>query len=189
MTLQSIMKLDTVLVLDQTQIKGHEIRVTGSQELASQDLSGDTSNSEVMETGFKPVKLAVSMRIAFKDQQDLLSIVQLARALGEGGTRKIYQVQNITAEAYKVRQVRFNQQVRAAELADEQSWQVSFTLVEYNTVPERDTGVTGQDKTTSSDSVPSTNAPSQETQDTNYTGFEKVLAWADNQLGNESTEE
>ncbi len=70
-----------------------------------------------------------------------------------------------------MRQVGFTEQVRAAELADEQAWQVSFTLQEHHSVPERnearqDALITG----TATEATPS----SQSTQNTQITTPEQV---------------
>ena len=173
------------LVLGQTPINGHEQRITCSQEMPDKDLSGDSSSSAVAEGGFKPTKISVSLKIKFENPDDLRALVNLSRDLSEDGSRKIYQILNQTAQAYNIRQVRFTERVRAAELNDEQSWQVSFFLLEHNSVPER-TEERQQAETPGTNSTPaaaSTPAEAEANTPTkNYTGFEKTLKYLNDQL-------
>ena len=175
------------LVLDQTPINGHEQRITCSQEMPDKDLSGDSSSSAVAEGGFKPTKISVSIKIKFENPEDLRALVNLSRDLSEDGSRKIYQILNQTAQAYNIRQVRFTERVRAAELNDEQSWQVSFSLLEHNSVPER-TEERQQAETPGTNSTPATASTPAEaeaeanTPTKNYTGFEKTLKYLNDQL-------
>ena len=174
------------LVLDQTPIKGHEQRLTCSQEMPDKDLSGDSSSSAVAEGGFKPTKISVSLKIKFENKDDLRALVNLSRGLTDDGSRKIYQILNQTAQAYNIRQVRFTERVRAAELNDEESWQVSFSLLEHNSVPERteERQQAASTDTLAAQSTTSTTATTTEAEPTtkNYTGFEKTLKYLNDQL-------
>ncbi|MEZ9340665.1 adenine glycosylase, partial [Vibrio splendidus] len=51
--------------------------------------------------------------------------------------RTIYRISNKTAEALKMRQVKFQGSIRAEEQDTHRQWSVSFELVEHLSVPER----------------------------------------------------
>jgi len=173
------------LVLDQTPIKGHELRITCSQEMPDKDLSGDSSSSAVSEGGFKPTKISVSLKIKFDNPNDLRALVNLSRGLTADGARKIYQILNQTALAYNIRQVRVTERVRAAELSDELSWQVTFSLLEHNSVPERtEERQQAEDSSATPEQSTAATAPSAEasTPTKDHTPFEKTLVYLNQKL-------
>nr|VFK54381.1 MAG: hypothetical protein BECKTUN1418F_GA0071002_10425 [Candidatus Kentron sp. TUN]VFK55277.1 MAG: hypothetical protein BECKTUN1418D_GA0071000_10308 [Candidatus Kentron sp. TUN]VFK56643.1 MAG: hypothetical protein BECKTUN1418E_GA0071001_10425 [Candidatus Kentron sp. TUN] len=91
----------------------------------------------VAERGFKPKRLRVSLRIRYADRGQLESLVRLAEATDAAGDRRVYEILNRTAKAYRIRQVLFTERLQANEQAGEQAWQVSFHLVEHHSNPER----------------------------------------------------
>ncbi len=184
MSLTSVdVQQNIVLVLDQTSIQGYDQRVTASQDLPDKDLSADSSSTSVAEGGIKPTKLSVTLKIRYTDKLNLKSLVNLSRSVDDQGVRRVYQVINQTAQAYNVRQARFTERVRAAELSDQQAWQVTFTLLEHNSVPERTEDRQQTSSTTnqpSSDGTPTNTTNSAGEQGKVYTG---VMKWL--HVGNE----
>ena len=55
----------------------------------------------------------------------------------DNDARQINRISNQTAEALKIRQVKFQGVVRADEQESHRQWSVSFELVEHLSVPER----------------------------------------------------
>ncbi len=126
------------LVLNDTKITGYGQKVTCELALPDEDLSGQSSSSAVAEKGFKPKRLRVSLNIKYENVSELSEIVLLSTATDEAkGTRKVYNIENQTAKAFSVRQVRFTERVSAQELDDTQAWSVSFVLVEHLSIPEK----------------------------------------------------
>ncbi|WP_282362890.1 DNA-binding protein [Pseudomonas sp. PS01297] len=125
------------LLLDGEQVRGKNIKVTANLQIESDDLSGQTSNTDSAHKGFKPKTLTVTLQIPFVDSAYLRNIMRLAEATGSGGQRKTYRVVNDTASAFGVRQVEFSDGVSAREDDNLRSWQVQFTLSEKLSNPER----------------------------------------------------
>lgn len=126
------------LVLNDTKISGYGIKVTCELALPEEDLSGQSSSSATAEKGFKPKRLRVSMNVKYEDAAELANIVLLSTETHElKGTRLVYNIENQTAKAFSVRQVRFSDKVSAQELEDTQAWSVSFVLVEHLSIPEK----------------------------------------------------
>lgn len=118
-------------------VKGFELKVTAELALPESDLSGQSSSSASAEEGIKPKRLRVSLKIPYDDNKNLTSLITLAEATDANGSRKIYNIVNQTAEAYRIRQVRFTERFTAQEQDDSQAWGVTFVLVEQRSIPER----------------------------------------------------
>ena len=125
-----------MLSLNSTQLTLKSLRITASQELASEDASGQTSNTDSAETGMKAKMLTVSGLIPFKNAQTLTDLYTMAEAT-EAGARVIYRISNITAEAIGIKQVRFSSKIEAVEQETTRQWMVTFTLAEYRSVPQK----------------------------------------------------
>lgn len=178
------------LLLDGEQVRGKNIKVTANLQIESDDLSGQTSNTDSAHKGFKPKTLTVTLQIPFVDSAYLRNIMRLAEATGSGGQRKTYRVVNDTASAFGVRQVEFSDGVSAREDDNLRSWQVQFTLSEKLSNPERvetrragngvtQQGAQGQSVTGPNTGTGSTNGESSQ----ELTGFEATLKKLDNYLG------
>lgn len=126
-----------ILQLDDRVIDGYGHTITAELALPSEDLSGTGSSSLTAENGTKPKRLRCSMNIRFDDLEQLQLINRLAEAKQESGQRKVFNIINQTAEAFNIRQVRFTERLTAQELSDSEAWQVSFVLLEYQSVAER----------------------------------------------------
>lgn len=175
------------LLLDGEQVRGKNLKVTANLRIESDDLSGQTSNTDSAHKGFKPKTLAVTLQIPFVDNTYLRNLMRLAEATGTGGQLKTYRVVNDTASAFGVRQVQFSDGVSAREDDSLRAWLVQFTLSEKLSNPERvetrragkgvtQQGASGQSVTALGASE--TGAPGEE-----LTGFEATLKKLDNYLG------
>ena len=125
-----------MLTINATKIILKALRITASQELATEDASGQSSSTDTAETGIKAKMLTVSGLIPFTDKQQLTNLFKLAEAT-ESGARVIYRISNKTAEALGVKQVRFASKIEAVEQQTTRQWSVSFTLQEYRSVPQK----------------------------------------------------
>ncbi|WEM43522.1 adenine glycosylase [Photobacterium sp. DA100] len=125
-----------MLTLNGTQLPLKNLRISVRQQLAGQDMSGQTSATDQAETGSKGKILTVKGVIPFTKKQLLTNLFSMAEAQ-ENDARQIYRISNKTAEALKIRQVKFQGAVRADEQDSHRQWSVSFELVEHLSVPER----------------------------------------------------
>lgn len=125
------------LLLDGQKVNGKYLKVTANLRIGSEDLSGQTSNTNSAHTGFKPKALTVSLMIAYRDGTHLTALMSLAEATGAGGQLKTYRLVNDTAEAFGVRQVQFSDTLTAREDDILSAWRVQFTLTEKLSNPER----------------------------------------------------
>ena len=175
------------LLLDGEQVRGKNLKVTANMRIESDDLSGQTSNTDSAHKGFKPKTLAVTLQIRFVDHPFLRSLMRLAEATGAGGQLKTYRVVNDTASAFGVRQVEFSDGVSAREDDTLRAWLVQFTLSEKLSNPERvETRRSGQSVTQQgapgqSVTGPGTGGNGEPGQE--LTGFESTLEKLDNYLG------
>lgn len=128
----------TILALNATEIKGYGHKVNCKFSLPESDLSGKSSSTAAAEEGEKACVIRVQLNIKYEDAEFLKTIKSLGMAKDETkGTRKVYNIENQTAKAFGVRQVRFVGEVSAQELDEVQAWSVSFTLIESLSISEK----------------------------------------------------
>lgn len=125
-----------MLTLNSLSITLKSLRITASQELASEDASGQSSSTDVAETGIKAKALSVNGLLPFNKAEHLAELFNMAEAT-ESGARSIYRISNNTASALGVKQVRFSSKIEAVEQQTTRQWAISFTLVEYRSVPQK----------------------------------------------------
>ncbi|MDQ0702409.1 hypothetical protein QF043_001201 [Pseudomonas sp. W3I7] len=125
------------LLLDGQQVRGKNLKVTGNLRIESDDLSGQTSNTDKGHKGFKPKTLTVSLMIPFVDQVQLRDLMRLVEATAGGGQLKTYRIVNDTAAAFGMRQVTFTEGVSAREDDNLRAWLIQFTLAEKLSNPEK----------------------------------------------------
>lgn len=125
-----------MLTLNATSISLKSLRITASQELATEDASGQSSSTDAAETGIKAKMLSVSGFIKFDDEAMLTDIFKMAEAT-EGGARTTYRISNKTASALGIKQVKFASKIEAVEQETTRQWNVSFTLAEVRSVPQK----------------------------------------------------
>ncbi len=123
--------------LDDFQVPGKDINVSGSMELRSEDIAGETNSTERAEKGIKPKVLRVSLIMPYKNLADLTRLIKVAEAVNDKGEQKIYTVTSRTATVAGIRQVRFYESVAWPEDGSRQVWNVSFALQEVMSNPER----------------------------------------------------
>lgn len=126
-----------MLWLDGRKILGKDIKVSGALPLAAEDMSGNSSATPQAETGDKGKSLDVSMVIRFKDSGWLSDLIALAEGKDGNAERTKFIVQNRTAAAMGIKQVVFQGQLSVRESEKLQAWEVSFTLAEYRSTPEK----------------------------------------------------
>ncbi|MEG1111251.1 MAG: hypothetical protein RSE65_11095 [Hafnia sp.] len=126
-----------VLALDGEAILLKNITVSVTMQLPDKDLSGQASSTTAAEKGDKAKELRISGLIQFVDESILKRLFQLAEARGANGAKKRYRIANMTAEAVNMRQGIFSGGIDATEQRDKLAWQVTFTLKEQMSVPEK----------------------------------------------------
>lgn len=124
------------LHLNSQKVEGHNLKVSATLELASEDVSGQSSYTDAAETGDKPKQLSVSLEVRYVDVSFLSALVVLAEAKTDVAERLIYSVTNNTARAMNVRRARFAGNLNVREDESLKRWNVSFKLVEVESVPE-----------------------------------------------------
>lgn len=175
------------LMLDGQQIIGNRMKVTANLKIESDDMSGQTSNTEKSHKGFKPKTLAVSLTIPYKQLTNLRTLMRLAEGTEGGGQLKTYRIVNDTAEAFGIRQVTFSEGVSAREDDSLSQWIVQFTLSEKLSNPEkvesRRAGNPVKSQSAPGDGVAGTGADGSSGAPQELTGFEAVLKKVDSYLG------
>ena len=126
-----------MLTLNGTKIPGHSLKVRANCHIESKELSGQSSASDRSEEGIKPMTLTVNLEISYKHSDDLTRLLSLARATGSNGRMIVYRIVNTISEACKIREVTFTDNFTVTEHATLNVWQISFTLAEHRTVPEK----------------------------------------------------
>ena len=175
------------LLLDGQPIHGKRLKITANLRIESDDMSGQTSNSEKAHKGFKPKTLAVTLAIPFVDAVQLRTLMRLAEATAGGGQLKMYRIVNDTAAAFGIREVQFSDGVSAREDDSLRAWLVQFTLSEKLSNPERvetrraGKGVTQQGAPGQSVTAPGAGETGEAGQE--LTGFEATLKKLDTYLG------
>ncbi|MGN7840822.1 DNA-binding protein [Pseudomonas sp. 22490] len=125
------------LLLDGQKVRGKGLKVTANLRIESDDMSGQTSNTDAAHKGFKPKSLTVSLMIPYVNRTDLAQLMSWAEATAAGGQRRVYRIVNDTAEAFGVRQVEFSDNLSAREDDSLFAWRVQFSLTEKLSTAER----------------------------------------------------
>ncbi|MGA7588697.1 MAG: hypothetical protein WCB03_22095 [Rouxiella badensis] len=126
-----------LLALDGEGINMKNMLVSPSMQFQEKDQSGQTSSTATAEQGIKAKELRVSGLVTFDDQAILQRLFQLASATAASGALKTYRIANETATAINFREGTFTGQIDATPQTDRLAWQVTFTLREKNSVPEK----------------------------------------------------
>ena len=124
-----------MLLLDGFNIQGHSISIAASQKIKQSDLSGQSSQTDIASGGFKPVMLNVTAKYLFKEPEALRLLIQLMQKTDEFGNQKVFNISNLTAEAFNVRQVVFTDNFSIREDGQINLWHISFSLKEQGSVP------------------------------------------------------
>ncbi|HFO3262650.1 TPA: hypothetical protein ACHGV0_005162 [Escherichia coli] len=136
-----------VLALDGEAILLRNITVSATMQLPDKDMSGQSTSTTSAQQGNKAKELRVSGVIDFNDEAILTRIFQLAEATESSGAKKTYRIANATAKAINMRQGVFSGGIDATEQQGKMHWQVTFTLREKLSVPEKASARSGSQKT------------------------------------------
>lgn len=131
------MSQTALLALDGEGIAMQNMLVSPSMQFQEKDQSGQTSSTANAEQGIKAKELRVSGLITFDNQTVLQRLFQIASATESSGALKTYRIANNTASAINFREGTFTGQIDATPQEDILAWQVSFTLREKGSVPEK----------------------------------------------------
>ena len=172
------------LKLDDYTVPGFGLNVGIAGPLKDEDASGESSSTARAKKGNKGKKLEVRLSIPFADADDLRELMRVAEAT-EGEAGKVYTVTNDTANVAGMRQARFTGTIRADEAENLRLWEVSFTLVEYISVPEmaesRQSPRAVAAQQNGGDGIGGGSAPEQGGE--NLSRFERVLKYLDDKIG------
>lgn len=181
------MSQTALLALDGEGIAMQNMLVSPSMQFQEKDQSGQTSSTTNSEQGIKAKELRISGLVTFDDEAVLQRLFQLASATEANGALKTYRIANATATAINFREATFTGQIDAVPQEDRLAWQVSFTLREKNSVPEkrqaRKGNATTSTKQTGATGSGSGSAASDETPDKLSWFEQKVLKPVNDALG------
>ncbi|MCX2834446.1 baseplate complex protein [Microbulbifer thermotolerans] len=171
-------------------LRGSELVVNGRLRIETESLSGNTSASDRANNGIKPKALVVSMVIKFDAADHLHELVRVAEAVDSNSKLVVYDILDDTAQAMGVRQVQFSDDFNVRQIPGQSAWRVNFTLQEYLSVPEkveqRAQVQAPEAQTAESEGIEGQTVVAEESeQQREYTGFERVLKWADDALAPE----
>ena len=126
-----------ILTLNGETVKMLNLKVEAVLPFKDKDQSGQTSGTQKSEGGIKAKELNVTGTVPFRNVEFLTRIFELAEGVDGGGAQPVYRVSNFTAAAINMRQATFTGRVSAPESDSLRAWNVSFTLREYSSVPEK----------------------------------------------------
>ncbi|WP_158144901.1 DNA-binding protein [Vibrio metschnikovii] len=113
------------------------LQVHFDRDFKSEDMSGMSSFAMLSEQGDKPASLQVTGLIAFKDINQLADLQSMSSDKDDNGDRKLYRIVNELANAFNIREAKFNGKFSATEHDKLMAWNVSFRLVEQRSVAEQ----------------------------------------------------
>lgn len=126
-----------VLALDGESIILKNPEISAEYDLPEEDQSGQSSSTNSSEKGIKPKKLSVSGLIEYSTPDRLSRLIELSYQTESGGAKKLYRVANATANVINLREAVFGGKVSVSPHSSLLAWQVSFTLSERKSVPEK----------------------------------------------------
>lgn len=126
-----------VLALDGESIILKNPSISAEYDLPEEDQSGQSSSTNSSEKGIKPKKLSVNGLIEYSTPDRLSRLIELSYQTEKGGAKKLYRVANATANVINLREAVFSGKVSVSPHSTLLAWQVSFTLSERKSVPEK----------------------------------------------------
>ena len=126
-----------VLALDGESIILKNPEISAEYDLPEEDQSGQSSSTNSSEKGVKPKKLNISGLIEYSTPDRLSRLIELSYQTESGGAKKLYRVANATANVINLREAVFSGKVSVSPHSSLLAWQVSFTLSERKSVPEK----------------------------------------------------
>lgn len=126
-----------VLALDGESIILKNPEISAEYDLPDEDQSGQSSSTNSSEKGIKPKKLNISGLIEYSTPDRLSRLIELSYQTESGGAKKLYRVANATANVINLREAVFSGKISVSPHSSLLAWQVSFTLSERKSVPEK----------------------------------------------------
>ena len=126
-----------VLALDGESIILKNPSISAEYDLPEEDQSGQSSSTNSSEKGIKPKKLNVNGLIEYSTPDRLSRLIELSYQTENGGAKKLYRVANATANVINLREAVFSGKVSVSPHSTLLAWQISFTLSERKSVPEK----------------------------------------------------
>jgi hypothetical protein len=126
------------VLLDGTVLPGLDHRVTIAEQIERKDLSGETSASAGSHGGWKPAVVEVRLLVDMERPGDLAELRRLFHSADEAtGAPAVWTITEPAAQAMGIHRVRFTDFFRVAPQDRMRVWEVSLTLIEERSVPER----------------------------------------------------
>jgi len=126
-----------VLALDGESIILKNPAISAEYDLPDEDQSGQSSSTNSSEKGIKPKKLNISGLIEYSTPDRLSRLIELSYQTEAGGAKKLYRIANATANVINLREAVFSGKVSVSPHSTLLAWQISFTLSERKSVPEK----------------------------------------------------
>lgn len=126
------------LLLNGLEVPGLDHRVTIAEQIERKDLSGETSASAGSHGGWKPAVVEVRCLVDMERPGDLAELRRLFHAADKAtGAPAVWTITEPAAQAIGIHRVRFTDFFRVAPQDRMRVWEVSLTLIEERSVPER----------------------------------------------------
>ena len=118
-------------------LKLFDLRVSFKLSLKNKEVGSNSSSSDTLNQGTKPKVITVAGSLVFDEEEHLSDLIKLAEAVKEDGSRQEYTIEDQTANVGDVRQVTFHQDFNVKKMPKFQAWQISFSLLQFNSVAEQ----------------------------------------------------
>ena len=119
------------------ELKLFDLRVGFKLSLKNKAVGSSTSSSETLNQGTKAKVISVAGSLTYEEEQHLTDLIKLAEAVKDDGSRQEYTLEDKTANVGDVRQVTFHQDFDVKKMPKFEAWQVSFSLLQFNSVAEQ----------------------------------------------------
>ncbi len=157
-------------------VPNKEFKISVDMEFDASSLGAQTSSTESAHKGIKPKAVSVNLLIPHVNASDLTALTSIAESTGTDGSLTTYTVTDPLCNAMNIRKVTFAKNFTVADDMSLKAWRVSFSLVEYNSVPEK----AEQRTTTKTTQIQSADGVDVGDSSKELTGFEKILLFGDN---------
>jgi len=126
------------VLLDGQALPGLDHRVTIAEQIERKDLSGETSASAGSHGGWKPAVVEVRLVVDMERPGDLAELRRLFHSADEAsGAPAVWTITEPAAQAMGIHRARFTDFFRVAPQERMRVWEISLTLIEERSVPER----------------------------------------------------
>lgn len=125
------------MMLNDYTLPNKELRVSMSMAYASEDLGAQSSSTDTAHKGIKPKVLNISLVIPYEEEDSLSALIAVAESVEGDGSLTVYDITDRTANPVGVRQVKFTDNFTVREAGTTNAWNVSFSLQEHRSTPER----------------------------------------------------